>query len=662
MGHVEAARKHVHETLKFLKKMGFSDVDGGDNFVIGGRQIDACGGHENTLLIIECTRQKDIDKKINDFRGKLHDIAHGFRSHDKYKTYKNHVLVLAIKRQKVTQTHLNHAMKSKGRKVYLWDQNLISYYSKLEAVIGRFAKFNLLGEIDIKPEKSEQITTPAFQTRMGQKYILFLFFVGAKDLLKIAYVARRELGLESFYQRMIKRDRLRAIARYIEKGKVFPNSIVVALEPGAWRFEQIPEKTLADVPKWLEIGKLTLINNYRSCWIIDGQHRLYSYAHTNTPGLLAVSAFANIGRETQADYFLDINREAKPVDPNLLWDLLGSLSPNSTKGIISSAVKKLRDMRNGFFENNIRIPSIGKGKFNFNNICATIEKTELAEETLPSPKYQKIRNPFCHTNYSQFVTNLSGGLNEYFCSLGEGLQANKQQVFSDGFVSVMIRLFKLLVVHHQKRPGEGELKAFLAPVCEHIVSYNEEEVKGLRKYLTSEGNKKDFLDRLVKIEQERYDPHFAVGLVKMEKSLAERIRDLEFQLNEFINSTLEKAVGSDWMKEQKYFTDPAQRRECFTRAQVNKRPPWEFINFQTAVTTIIMNRELWQSVFERKFISPERFSTKEQLQMLTQELWNYRSNVLGHKRSAAIKYSNDKLNIIRSAYNIFLSIIEAEPE
>jgi len=201
MNYLETGAKHVAEMIKFLKRLEFKDVNGGSEFIIGGKQVDACAGHEGTLIIIECTTQKDITSKLNSFRGKINDIVHGFKCHKSYKSYKRYKYVLAVKYQKVTDTHLKNALESKGKKVYIWDNKLISYYSSIQHSIGKYAKYNLLAEIEVTPESDEHVTIPAFSTRVGPKgrHILFLFFVEHSDLLKIAYVARRELGFESYY-------------------------------------------------------------------------------------------------------------------------------------------------------------------------------------------------------------------------------------------------------------------------------------------------------------------------------------------------------------------------------------------------------------------------------------------------------------------------------
>lgn len=663
MSYVEIGDQHVKEILRFLKKIGFKDVNGGSNFIMGSRQVDACGGHENTLLIIECTTQEDINSKVTYFRGNLSNIIHGFKSHEKYKSYKRYVPILAVKYQKVTDTHLKHALESKGRKIHIWDNNFVLYYLNLQSSIGNYAKYNLLADIEIQPESTEMITYPAFVTSVGPqgRYKLFLFFVEAKDLLKYAYVARRESGYESFYQRMVRKDRLLEIARkYIqERKRMFPNSIVVAFGKNSWKFDSIPALGI-EMPKWLEIGKITLLNNYRSCWIIDGQHRLYSYAHTTVPGYLAVSAFAKINEEQQADYFLDINREAKPVDPNLLWDLAGSLNPNSTKGRISNAIKGLFDIKDGFFEDNIKIPSKGRGKFNFNNICVSVERNYLAEGILAG-LYKEIKNPFWDKDYRKFEQNISKGLNQYFTFFSNGLDEEKQvQIFSDGLVSVLIELFKLLIAYLEKKPNEDDLKKFFKPLCEFISVLSEEEINKIKKSLSSEAGKKDFRNDLIRILQEGYKKEFAKGIIKEEPSLAQKINELEFKLNKFVNSILRKNIGSNWIENQKYFPNGQQRKICLEKSKKFKRPPWVFINFLTTINAIILSNELWGRFFKDIFISHNRFMDREEFISVAKRLWDYRSNKLGHERGVPIIYSKDQENLIQSQYNIFNSVIEKE--
>lgn len=665
MTYIEIGKKHVSQVLKFLRKIGFSDVNGGDQFIIGGKQVDVCAGHEKTLLILECTTQKDVNAKIKKFRGEISDIIQGFKKEDKYKKYKHYKFIIAIKYQRITDSIKKCALESKGKKIYIWDNKFINYYSKLCGAISKFAKYNLLSEIDVKPEKEEVIKIPAFRYNIDPKSsnVLYLFFISANDLLKFSYVARRELGNELFYQRLLNKNRLKQIKDYINKGNIFPNSIVLALSDKCWDFNSKLNKDVLsndhNLPNCVNLGELILKNNYRSCWVIDGQHRLYSYSQTTTPGILAVSAFAKLKKAKQADYFLDINKEAKRVDPNLLWDLLGSISPTSARGLISNTVKHLCNIKDGFFESNIKIPSMCNGKYNFNNLCVSLEKSELLEPEL-AYHFKKGKNPYWNKNYKFIQNNLSSDLNYLFKYIDEKLNVENKNIYTDGFVSVMISLFKMIITYIKSRLGKNRTKAkdILNILINGMNLYTKDNIKTLRTRLSSEAGKKEYTNDIIRIIQNDYDENFSLGFIKKEPSLADKINDLEFLLNQFVNSILEEKIDKDWMKDQRYFPDSKQRITCFEKSKMNDRPPWEFINFLTTINMIILNNDLWGTIFKDIFLKGNNFIDKDQIKFDAQRIWDYRSNKLAHTKSKVITYSTDQENLIESIYKIFLSIIK----
>jgi len=665
MNYTESGKKHVDEVLKFLKKMGFSDVNGGDQFVIGGKQVDACAGHEKTLLILECTMQKDVNSKIKKFRGELSDIIHGFKKNDTYKKYTHYRYIMAIKYQRVTDSIKKCALKSRGNRIYLWDNKFIVYYSSLCSAISIFAKYNLLAEIDVKPEKEKDIKMPAFRYNIDPKSrnILFLFFISANDLLKFSYVARRELGNELFYQRILNKNRLRQIKDYINRGNIFPNSIIIELSDDCWEFNpKLKQDVLSNdnnLPNCISIGELVLKDNYRSCWIIDGQHRLYSYSQTTTPGFLAVSAFAKLEKEKQADYFLDINKEAKRVDPNLLWDLLGTISKNSTRGIISNTVKHLCNIKGGFFESNIKIPSICNGKYNFNNLCVSLEKSELLDPEL-AYSFKKGKNPYWNNNYKVTQSSLSSDLNYMFKHIDDNLKIEKENIYTDGFISVIITLFNIMIIYLENRliKNESKVKDILNILINEINLYSEIDMKNIRIKLSSESGKKEYVNDLIRKIQSNYDENFGLGLLKKELSLAQKINELEYQFNGFINSILEEKIDKNWVSNQKYFPDPKQRKNCLEKSKINKIPAWEYINFLTMINDVILNNFLWDEIFMHIFLRSEYFIEKDEIRIGAKRIWDYRSNKFAHKRSKIITYTKDQEKYVESIYNIFLSIIK----
>jgi hypothetical protein len=188
--------------------------------------------------------------------------------------------------------------------------------------------------------------------------------------------------------------------------------------------------------------------------------------------------------------------------------------------------------------------------------------------------------------------------------------------------------------------------------------YTKDNIKTLRTRLSSEAGKKEYTNDIIRIIQNDYDENFSLGFIKKEPSLADKINDLEFLLNQFVNSILEEKIDKDWMKDQRYFPDSKQRITCFEKSKMNDRPPWEFINFLTTINMIILNNDLWGTIFKDIFLKGNNFIDKDQIKFDAQRIWDYRSNKLAHTKSKVITYSTDQENLIESIYKIFLSIIK----
>jgi DGQHR domain-containing protein len=541
--------------------------------------------------------------------------------------------------------------------VDIWDNDFVKYYSTLETAIGEYAKYQLLGEMSVSPSVATTDSIPTFSVSIDGNKEMFLFYASHDLLLKYAFVSRRERRGETSYQRMVKTARLNDIKEYINKGKVFPNSIVIALEKDCWDFHKdvSSEKNL-DAPKWLGVGKLKLKHTYRSCWIIDGQHRLYSYAKASRTGYLPVTAFGTLPQTEQADYFLDINLEAKKVDANLLWDLRGSIAETSARGIISNTVKDLRSTKKGLFLNNIKIPSKGEGKFSMSNICRAIENNKLVEDTWPHGN-KMIKNPFWNSNHNVLKRNLVLGLNEFFKEFDTRIDASKkQQIYTDGLIDVLIGLQKLCAAFYGRRPTSNDIIAVAAPVADWINGYRKEDINVLRKTLTSEAGKNDFRDLLVKRIREDLAA-FAPGLAEG-KSLAEKIKDLEYSLNEFVDRILTVKIGPSWIDDKDCFNDLSDLKRIKAQAKLDKIPEWAEINFLTTVNNVILASKPWGVVFKDMLVSRAYFSDKNQIVVFAKTLWDYRTNAIGHAKGTPILYPKHQLEIFTHIYGIFTSLIE----
>ena len=71
---------------------------------------------------------------------------------------------------------------------------------------------------------------PALRVHLPKDTPAYLFWCDPNDLLKVAYVARRETGREKYYQRMLNSTRIKNIRTFISDGEIFPNNIIVCFD------------------------------------------------------------------------------------------------------------------------------------------------------------------------------------------------------------------------------------------------------------------------------------------------------------------------------------------------------------------------------------------------------------------------------------------------
>lgn len=230
--------------------------------------------------------------------------------------------------------------RARTANVLLFDERDLEYYEKLVSHLGPAAKYQMYA--DMLPGKSIaglSIKVPAVKAKMGP-YNCYTFPASPEYLLKIAYVSHRSKGKASdihTYQRMISKPRLKRIREYISDHGIFPTNIVVNIEKKCLDFQRVKqENEQADRDASGILGWLELKPAFKSAWIIDGQHRLYSYSgHPFAKsGHIAVLAFEGIAPSAQAKLFIDINAKQKSVKPSLLQELFAELHWDADSAIV----------------------------------------------------------------------------------------------------------------------------------------------------------------------------------------------------------------------------------------------------------------------------------------------------------------------------------------
>lgn len=112
---------------------------------------------------------------------------------------------------------------------------VINYYYELVKHLGSCARYQLLGNLFANQEiRNMDDKIPAIQGEMGgHKY--YSFSIEPERLLKIGYVLHRNEANKNMmptYQRLIKKNRLSKVRKFINDGGYFPNSLIISIESG----------------------------------------------------------------------------------------------------------------------------------------------------------------------------------------------------------------------------------------------------------------------------------------------------------------------------------------------------------------------------------------------------------------------------------------------
>ena len=308
--------------------MGFGTMNADDKFVISygeknddlTKQIDVFATDGETALVVECKAakepgtKKDFKTEIESFNGirgnLIKNIKNQFGREIRVKfIWATSNIVLGKDLERLEDADIEH-----------FDEDSIRYYEGLAKHLGSAAKYQLLGKLfENKDIKGMNDLVPAIRGKMGG-HTYYSFSIEPERLLKIGYVLHRDDANRSMmptYQRIIKKSRLNSIRKFIVEGGYFPNSIVISIDSRGKGLQfDIKSSNSDGISK---LGILHLPKQYRSAYIIDGQHRLYGYSDSEyaTKNTIPVVAFEDLSQDEQIRLFMEINENQKAVSKNL---------------------------------------------------------------------------------------------------------------------------------------------------------------------------------------------------------------------------------------------------------------------------------------------------------------------------------------------------------
>ncbi|QKJ29366.1 DGQHR domain-containing protein [Mucilaginibacter mali] len=647
-------------------------------------KIDVFAKDDETVLIIDC--RSAVKNTACDFSDELNEIK--FRKAGIINT------ILALFPQ--TKPKIKYILAT--RNIAISSENVealnkvdaihfpeetIDYYYSLHSQLGIAARYQLLGALfsgQEIPDLDNRI--PAIEGRMGG-HIYYSFSIEPEKLLKIGYVLHRNKANENMmptYQRLIKKNRLKEIHKFIDEEKgYFPNSVIINIESDKNK-DLVFERSGNQVPDAISrIGVLHLPKKYRSAYIIDGQHRLYGYSNSNykNTNTIPVVALVNLERAEQVRLFMQINENQKPVskdlrntlDADLLWD-----SENYTeqiRALKSRVAIKLGEDRNSPFYNKI---SIGEDKKAISTQQIGIALTR--SDFLGKVKAKEIekKGTFYVGNLNRAYHSISEFLMKSFAYIKDGVDELWEQdgniiVINKGFYGITMILNDcvnhlvandMIDTNTSAKEVFEEVKIYLDPIINFFKNIDEIKINELKSAYGTPGDAKYWRTLQIVLRQDFPEIHFEglnEYLKKEEKENNEAafkyIREIESSyLKDAIKQKLEEEFGKNWFKKgvpEGVYSEAmvlAAKKNREIDNEEDEKDPWDQLHLINYREIILKN---WQKLFEKMFTKPGEEKIPGGKEAKTK--WIFDLNRIRNENSHTYYVTSDELSFIEEVYD-----------
>jgi DNA sulfur modification protein DndB len=640
------------------------------------QQIDVFAKDNETVLIVECKAtdknklgdfKKDLEATASQLEGLMKSIRALFPGETlKFKyilATKNYYLGLQDK-ERLKHIHGAHL-----------DEESVEYYINLYKHLGSAARYQLLGSLfhGMDIEGMDNLI-PAIRGKMGN-LTYYSFSIEPEKLLKIGYVLHRSKvnsELMPTYQRLIKKQRLAKVQEFIdEKSGYFPNSIVISLDTDGKELQF--DRANTQVPTTLtSIGILHLPKQYRSAYIIDGQHRLYGYSNSKyrTTNSIPVVAFLDLDRSEQVRLFMEINENQKSVPKNLRTTLNADLLWTSDsfidkqKALCSRIALNLGENRRSALYGMV---SIGEDKKIITT--DTITRALLNGSFIGRANKTKIEvlGTFYKGDLKAAYENLSSYLFYCFEYIKNSLDSSWFEpdsliVINKGIYSIIRVLSDIVdyliekdLVNKSSSPKEifEESKRYLVPIINFYEHVDEKTSEELRKKYGQSGDT-DYWRRLQKEIRQLIPAFNPSGLDDYEKKESKEyneeayatIRDIEQYLNSKFKELLRDNFGDGWFEEG---VPPQIQDSAAILAQQKKREkhtdvhPWECLRIIDYRTIALRN---WLSIFADAVTLPEE--TKIAGGKDAKTLWLDKVSRIRNQNMHSYSVTKDELDFLKN--------------
>ena len=314
------------------------------------KQTDVVAIFDRHIFIVECKATKS--------KKSYSSLSEQIALFNSLRPYKNERVESLYGKDKYVPVHMfctdgykikpsEHIECLKKQKVILFSEKYKEYIDTVreESESGEFAYIQLLGMFRSGHPDYGEVEFDSYHSVSGKKkkHKVYTFSMSPEELLKISTVSHHRAALiydtnnikKSYYQRLLKKGRIAKISQWlIENESPFPNNIIVSYRGKSnlvWNptKQKNLKKSDSSGVEANKPGTLTFDACPGTFHVVDGQHRLFSY--TGVPkkeigGLrrnhrLLVTAFEGLSAEEEANLFLEVNQNAKPINPGLIMEI-----------------------------------------------------------------------------------------------------------------------------------------------------------------------------------------------------------------------------------------------------------------------------------------------------------------------------------------------------
>lgn len=480
--------KRFHDRIKRLFIHAGFDILKSD---YNAKGADIIAQVDNKKIIVQCKCAWNEEKEGLKINSLIDEYS------KKAEREKAERAVLAISKYKIPPNYLLEKEKEKRAtfdRVIIWDDKIIEYYEEVASALNEWAKYTIMGDMYLTSKFGGPIYTPAIRVYQGESEF-FVFKIAPEELLKMAYIFRRDYNRKDAYQRALNIKRLKSdISTFLDSPEaILPTNLIGVFN--------------SDIE--FKNGSIKIPRQYKSFWVIDGQHRLYSFCYTKDNlkrqnfELICVGLNGNKYKESeQAKLFVEINDESKKIPKLLLYDLYELMGKPEMR---IELVKKLA-RKSKVFNGKIKIHRKDKGEISLVSFVNTTpmkklinirngELTNLFREKMKeNPDYDdSIMREKCKEFYFK-------NLEEYFNLIKtnfpkEWEDSQKYVLSTDRGIRVLLRLLKELYRYNNikdKKIGDSEIFNKVIPALNGF-DFSAESLKGM---YFGEGGADLFLDKL----------------------------------------------------------------------------------------------------------------------------------------------------------------------